>query len=401
MSFAVNAAEGSDASFAQASAAFVGGDYARALELFEAVRAAGADGPSVPYNIAVCQFKLGRYTDAEREFAALAERFPSMAGIAAYNRGLALLELERRDEARAAFSTARASGDDKISALAADRLADLGAPPSAPRASWTGLVDTSVGYDDNVALVDELTLPAGRSGESSLLEVLAFATRSAGPSVPLRLDMSAYAVTYPDAGEFDQTSLAVGAAYERRSGAWRFEIGPHYDRSTLGDNDFEAELGVGARAQRAVGERARLVFAVAYEDVSALDSQFDFLEGSQWRLGVSLLPRVEGVRVSFDLERNDRVTAGASPDRQRLAVGYRRRVARAWQLDGGVSYRRSSYDVAGGSDERLEEARVGASRDLKRGWRVAFDYRRSDNDADIAAYSYTGNRYAATIGKTF
>lgn len=401
MSFAVCAAEDSNAYFAEASAAFASGDYARALELFEAMRVAGADGPSVPYNIGVCQFKLGRYADAEREFTALAARFPSMAGIAAYNRGLALLELERRDEARAAFSTARASGDDKISALAADRLAELGAPPSAPSTPWTGLVDTSIGYDDNVALVDELTLPAGQSGQSSLLEVLAFATRSAGPSVPLRVDLSAYAVSYPDAGEFDQTSLAVGAAYERRSGAWRFEIGPHYDRSTLGGDDFEAELGVGARAQRAVGERSRLVFAVAYEDVSALDSQFDFLEGSQWRLGVSLLPRVEGVRVSYDVELNDRVTAGASPDRQRVAVGYRWRIARAWQLDGAVSYRRSSYDVAGGSDERLAELRVGAGRDLMHGWRLALDYRRSDNDADIAAYSYTGNRYAATIGKTF
>src|SRR5262245_3339530 len=109
LSFAVAAAEDSDASFEEASAAFASGDYSRALDLFEALRAAGADGPSVPYNIGVCQFKLGRYADAEREFAALAARFPNMAGIAAYNRGLALLELDRKDEARAAFSTARAS----------------------------------------------------------------------------------------------------------------------------------------------------------------------------------------------------------------------------------------------------------------------------------------------------
>ena len=34
-----------------------------------------------------------------------------------------------------------------------------------------------------------------------------------------------------------------------------------------------------------MGERSRLMFALAVDDVSALDSQFDFLEGSQWRLG--------------------------------------------------------------------------------------------------------------------
>lgn len=400
--FAVSAAD-PDPLFAQASAAFARGEYASALELFEAARTAGADGPSVPYNIGVCQYKLGLYADAEREFASLAERFPSMAGIAAYNRGLALLELDRRDDARTAFSAALDGGDDKISALAAARLAELGVARPAPRAgaSWTGLFDASLGHDDNVALVDELTLPAGRSGDSSLLEVLAFATRSAGAAVPLRLDLSAYAVQYPDAGEFDQTSLAVGAAFERRSGPWRLEIGPHYDRSTLGGADFEAELGIGARAQRPMGERSRLMFALAVDDVSALDSQFDFLEGSQWRLGVSLLPRVEGVRASFDLEHNDRVTPGASPDRQRAAVGYRWRLPGGWQLDGVLSYRVSSYDVAAGNRERLEELRVGASRELARGWRLAADYRYSDNNADIAAYSYTGNRLAATIGKTF
>src|ERR1044072_5786319 len=148
LSFAVTAAEDSDAFFAQASAAFSSGDYARALELFEAARA-GADGPSAPYNIGVCHFKLGHYADAEREFADLAAQFPSMAGLAAYNRGLALLELERKDEARAAFSTARVSGDDKIAALAADRLVELGETPvaAAPRASWTGLLDASLRYD--------------------------------------------------------------------------------------------------------------------------------------------------------------------------------------------------------------------------------------------------------------
>ncbi|HET7130895.1 MAG TPA: hypothetical protein VFJ95_01550, partial [Gammaproteobacteria bacterium] len=51
--FAVFAAD--DSLFAQASAAFARGDYASALELFEAVRASGAEGPAVPYNIGVSE----------------------------------------------------------------------------------------------------------------------------------------------------------------------------------------------------------------------------------------------------------------------------------------------------------------------------------------------------------
>ncbi|HET7133124.1 MAG TPA: hypothetical protein VFJ95_12790, partial [Gammaproteobacteria bacterium] len=350
-------------------------------------------------------YKLGRYAEAEREFASLGGRFPSMAGIAAYNRGLALLELDRRDDARAAFAAAYNSGDDKIVALAAQQLAGLGdvrqAPVARASASWTGLIDASLGSDDNVALVDELTLPAGRSGDSSFTEVLAYASRSAGPNVPLRIDLSGYAVRYPDASEFDQATLDVGAAYERRGERWRFEIGPHYDRSTLGGDDFEAELGIRARAQRPVGDRLRLGFTVAVDDVSGLDEQYDFVEGSQWRLGVFLRPRAAGLRASYDVERNDRATAGASPDRQRAAVGYRWRLPHSWWLDGGVSYRLSRYDFATENRERLKELRLAATRDLARGWRLSADYRRSDNDADLPTYSYTGNRFTATVGKTF
>ena len=399
--FAVFAAD--DSLFAQASAAFARGDYTNALELFEAARASGAEGPAVPYNIGVAEFKLGRYAEAEREFASLGERFPSMAGIAAYNRGLALLALDRRDDARAAFAAAYDSGEDKITALAAQQLAQLGEVRPAPAArasSWTGLIDASLGSDDNVALVDELALPAGRSGDSSFTEVLAFASRSAG-SVPLRIDLSGYAVRYPDASEFDQTSFDVGAAYERRGERWRFEIGPHYDRSTLGGDDFEAELGIRARAQWPMSDRLRLGFTVAVDDVTGLDPQYDFVEGSQWRVGVFVRPSAAGLRASYDVERNDRATAGASPDRQRAAVGYRWRLPRNWWLDGGVSYRLSRYDFATQNRERLKELRLAASRDLARGWRLSADYRRSDNDADLPTYSYTGNRFTATVGKTF
>ena len=121
-----------DSSFAAASAAFERGDYASALTLFEATRA-GADGPAVPFNIGVCLFKLGRYADAEAEFASLATSFPMMRALAEYNRGLALLGAKRDADARAAFSAASAAGDPKIAALSAERLGALRAEPRRSR----------------------------------------------------------------------------------------------------------------------------------------------------------------------------------------------------------------------------------------------------------------------------
>src|SRR5262245_18743055 len=108
-----------DSPFAAGTAAFESGDYRAALRFFEAARAAGSAGPSVPYNIAVSRYRLGDYEVAEAEFADLGRRFPEMRALAEYNRGLALLRLERDSAAREAFESARTGADPKISGLAA------------------------------------------------------------------------------------------------------------------------------------------------------------------------------------------------------------------------------------------------------------------------------------------
>ena len=87
-----HAAHGQDASalFAAGERAFAAGDYAAALQSFEAARAAGSTGPSSFYNIGVCQYRLGDFEAAEATFATLAAEFPALRELAEYNRGLAL-----------------------------------------------------------------------------------------------------------------------------------------------------------------------------------------------------------------------------------------------------------------------------------------------------------------------
>ena len=48
--------------------AFARGDFAAALAYFEAARDAGMSGPAVHYNIAVCEYRLERWTAAEASF---------------------------------------------------------------------------------------------------------------------------------------------------------------------------------------------------------------------------------------------------------------------------------------------------------------------------------------------
>ena len=125
-----HAAHAADASalFAEGERAFAVGEYGEALRLFEAARLAGSTGPSVQYNIGVCEYRLRNYDAAEATFAELATSFPALRELAEYNKGLALRAGGRPAEARSAFARASGSTDDKIAALANAQLAELGSP---------------------------------------------------------------------------------------------------------------------------------------------------------------------------------------------------------------------------------------------------------------------------------
>jgi tetratricopeptide (TPR) repeat protein len=146
MSFAVAAS-----TFDQAGSAFAAGDYARALDLFEAARAAGNDAPALHYNIGVCQYKLGRFVEAEATFRQIAARFPALQAIAEYNRALALTALGRYRAAREALDAARGGTDTTVAQLAdALRLRLDALEPAAPaqqawnspRACWAAPAST-------------------------------------------------------------------------------------------------------------------------------------------------------------------------------------------------------------------------------------------------------------------
>jgi hypothetical protein len=391
-----------DSAFAAASAAFERGDFAGALTLFEAARA-GADGPAVPFNIAVCEYKLGRYAEAEAEFASLGARFPAMHALAEYNRGLALLAAKRDAEARAAFSAASATGDPKIAALSAERLAELG-PEHATSAepSWQGFVQLGAGHDDNVALVDEVTLPVGQPADSPLLELFGFGGYAFAGSARARIDFGGYFVRYANVPQFDEHSINVAATFARTYGAWSLDFIPRYERSTLGGNAFESEAGLALRVDRPLGATLRFNVLAAYADVGSLAQQYDVLAGAKRQLRLMLTQPMARARLSagVELEDDNRAAANVSSTRRRLVLGYRRGLGADWSLEGAIAYRLTSYERPSG-DERLTELLVNARRALGHDWAFTVDYRHSNNDADLPEFTYAADRIALGVSRAF
>jgi tetratricopeptide (TPR) repeat protein len=397
------AAPGVDASalFADGERAYAAGEYAEALRLFTAAREAGSTGPGSYYNIGVCEYRLGHYVAAEATFAMLAAEFPAMRELAEYNRGLALRADGKLGDAAVAFQRARASTDDKIAALANAQLAELGTAQAVDRRHWTGYFSGALGYDDNVALLNELVL-ASSEASSPLAEMLGVLTHDFGRR-PLRLDASGYAVRYTEVGDFDQTAFRLSLQGELELGQWTLVAGPTLGRSTLDGEGFEELIGADLRLRRGFGDGFVFEARAVYDDANAADSRFAYLNGSHELLRLSVQHTGEArIRAGYDIVREDRADPGVSPSRERLGVVYQRRLSAAWSADAAVVYRTSRYSAASvPREEQLLELTFAARRALKSAWTLGVEYQWFDNDSTVEDFAYDGQRFALGFSRSF
>jgi tetratricopeptide (TPR) repeat protein len=397
------AAAGADASelFASGERAFAAGDYREALRLFEAAREAGSSGPSSYYNIGVSQYRLGDFVAAEATFASLAADFPALRELAEYNRGLALRAAGDLDGARAAFARARLGVDDKIVALANAQLAEIGVARVAIEPSWSGYFWGGIGYDDNVALLDEQLFPS-RGASSSLAELIGLVSRDFG-SRPLRVDLTGYAVSYPDVHEFDQTAFRLSLTARKRLGSWTLLVGPTLARTTFDGEGFEELVGADLRLRRNFSDSLIFEARALYDDSSPGAPRFSYLEGSRRQVRLSLqhtaLARIRG---GYQAERNDRADFGVSPSRERWSLAFERPLSATWSMDASLSYRTSRYREASvPRTERLQEASLAARRAIARDWSVGAEYQWFDNESTVPAYAYDGQRLVLGLSKSF
>jgi hypothetical protein len=377
------------------------GDYREALRLFEAARDAGSSGPSSYYNIGVSQYRLGDFAAAEATFATLAAEFPALRELAEYNRGLALRAVGDLDAARVAFARVESGADDKIVALARAQLAELGAPRVALEPSWSGYFAGGVGYDDNVALLDEQLFPSS-DASSSLAELIGVVSRDFG-SRPLRLDATGYVVSYPDVRAFDQTALRLSLTARKRLGSWTLLVGPSLARTTFDGDGFEELVGADLRLRRSLTGSVVFEARAIYDDSSAGAPRFSYLEGSRKQVRLSLQHTATArIRGGYQTERNDRADPGVSPLRERWSLAYQRPLSATWSMDANLSYRTSRYRAASvPRKERLQELSLAARRAIARDWSLGAEYQWFDNDSTVPAYAYDGQRLVLGLSKSF
>jgi len=404
--FSTMTARAADDSWQLGLQAFENRDYESALVFFQIARDAGQQGPAVSYNIGVCEYKTERYTDADRTFLSLGQQFPEFRALAAYNLGLIAQKLNRTDDARVHFRNSFESSydDETLHSLSAEMLRRLSPEPVKTSAPGYGAFGIRAGYDDNVALRDELGLPAGTTAESPTADIFASIEWPVSGSGNLLFDASLYAVRYFDADEFDQNAIDVGIVYELELGAWLADAGIYANYGTLGGDGFDRGVSLRMRVSRRLTESAWLRLRFEHQEIEAADSVFAGIDGSRQKIEARYRWYMNDhsftTRIQF--ETNDRASESVSPERLRFGVGYRYSPQTGWGFESGVEYRSSDYDgLAPPRTEDLMTIRIGASRTLKDGWQLLLNYQFSENDSTDSDFAYDRNLLSVGVIKLF
>lgn len=391
--------------FNRALASFNAGDFAAALQGFQAARRAGLDTPGLRFNLGATYYRLRRYAEAQGEFEALA-RDPRWAALAHYNLGLTAMRLGDTEAASAHFDQAhRTTADPNLRALAGVALERLGRA-SLPPLTGT-LISLAGGYDSNPALFTDNTPAGRRAGGDYFAEALAVATRNLSGDAALGWNAHGALVLrkHLDQGEFDLQGLRAGISRDSDSGRTQFSVGGDYSLIYFDGDLLEqaAALDVRARTRLDAGRDLRGRYELARIDGG---SDYRHLDGWQQRLSADagFAWRRALWRAGYQLEIEDRrdlrqgnVFLSYSPRRHTLFATAELPNLAGWRAEVRAEYRASRYRdpyrlddgsrVVERKDDRYGLA-LRASRGVGAGRRAFVDYSYYRSDSSIDDYDY-------------
>lgn len=385
--------------------AFHRGEYANALLSFQSAKNSGLNSPAVHYNIAVCHFKLGEYEQAAKGFMLVGRRFPQMRGLSEYNLGLTARRLGDEVAARRHFLRAHELSPDNetLRILSSRMLAEtVTVPPTT--STWTGAIGARVGHDDNVALRDDLGLPADTSAESTMADIFASIRSPAKGTSSVRFEGSGYLVRYFDASDFDQAEIRGRIFYDWRPHDWRIELSAHASAGTLGGDAFDRKTGGTIRLARYLGQTTLIDLRYTYDDVSDQNLLFAGIRGTRKRLDAKLRWYANGHRfvLAYLSEKNERADPGVSPTRDGIRADYRYVPESGWGYEAGIYSRNSEYnDLAIPRKEELLTVRAALTHAMSSNWIVLLDYRYSENDSSDVTFSYDRSQITLGVLKIF
>lgn len=291
-----SARAGAPEDYAAGVKAYREGQNEAALRLFQGAFSAGMATPTLRFNIALCLYRLRRYTEAQGQFLSLT-READFRAAAEFHLGLIAFQQGRSDDALQHLNTAQTLDpilEDRVD-LARARITGRPESPS------TFLYARALGgYDSNVEFApddDALGLSPQADG---FAEVLASIEHRRGA---WRHGGWLYQRSYFQRDDSDQSALQLNSGRNFIAGRWLLELTGSGTVQRLGNERLQEFVGLNFSALHRSRGSWQPRLGLGLEHVSAPE-RLGYLEGWRARMELALI----GSRffASYELEYNDR-----------------------------------------------------------------------------------------------
>ena len=401
---------------------FKEGDYPRARTAFEQAlrqhQASSAIPAALYYNLGSVNFKLKDYRASQAYFNRLTDH-SKLAPLAWYN--LALIE-NRQGHKAAAITRLNKSkaltNDPQLAALVDRQLQKLESADSPANDSqadekqdWHAYLYAGHGYDSNINFVP-LEVGSGESGQFfqgiGLFDKVISGKDSGGKQPVWLFTSSFFASNYYSTDFNDYSLLDVGLRYKFRHQRWRHTLDLNIKQSTYGHNNYQRQYAATFRTKRrfAGGDTLRLRYR--YEQISSLESIYDYLEGNRHRLRAGYQfkwPR-DSVYLWYELEFNNRrntLRRNYSPTRNGLRLRYEKKIKASHKVYLEADYRRSDY-ASTPTQNRLDNRHgytLAYVYDLADDWQLKARWRVQTNRSTDSVFTYDRHVGLLTLRKSF
>ena len=376
----------------------------------------------VTYNLGVIYYKLKQYDQAKVYFHKLLS-IDAYHLVAKYNLGLVAYKSGNTKEAIQWFKRISAhkhkfKSSEKIINLAKVQLDKLNKHKTTARKKVTkpvrlkNYVLAYYGHADN--LIDPNgTVTIG----DSFLNIYGSLTLNLDDIVMqvVSCKFSLYSRGYTSLHDYDYkiVSTDFGKLFKRNN--WRHSMRLRLGRSTYGATDYQSVV----RAELKTQYKKSLYKVAAryrYYDITSEDVLYDAYEGSRQILYFNYDRSVKAhkFRVGLSFETNDRADVKSatgtdlsySPTREKIELVWFYKFNKKWKSRLKYEYRDSLYNDFNEADNIVREETLASSSvqlkyRLQKNWWLVSDFRYSDNDSNIARYSYTRNVTRIGISGSF
>lgn len=396
--------------------AYHAGYYQAALDSFTEARRRGWSDPNLDFNVALSQYKLGLYGQAQAVLERLRTN-PDYADMADYQLGLVAARQQREPAAREHFrrvaATARSPKLRALAQTALDRLSDAALAVTTP-APVSSYFSAGVGYDSNPVLLSDSSFPGqGADGYAEVLGAVNanLATREHSAD---SLHGDLYLREYFTDTDLSQRDLELRGTHALFGQTWRVELSLEGQASFVGSHNLQDVGGLGLAWY---GNWQGFSLGAHYEGQRvAGGTGYTYLDG--WRQLTGLdwsMPLARGrLRAGYLFEANQRTDLGVgqqffseSPLRHGAWARLEQPLGERLAVDLHAGYRYSRYrdaDLFFVGNDLVEQRRVeklaqfGGTARLRfsPSWDALLGYDFSHNQSSVPGLNYS--RHLASIG---